>query len=103
MADQPVPISLSIPSSLLPLLSRAFLLSHPPSISNSSPFFFFLFLTMTRSRRAKQPPYTKKRRNERDKNATRVHLVTLPMSCLSCLLAGPHAIACDLPSFVAAR
>ena len=45
----------------------------------------------------------KKRTLNGTKNAMRVHLVTLPMSFPSCLLAGPHAIACDLPSFLAAR
>ena len=63
----------------------------------ASEAFSSLSLIMTRSRRAKQPSM------KGTEKATRVHLVTLPMSFPSCLLAGPHAIACDLPSFLAAR
>ena len=53
----------------------------------ASEVFSFLFLTVIR--RVKQPSMKGK------KIKTRVHLVTLSMSFPSCLLQGPHAIACE--------
>ena len=59
---------------------------------------FFLFSHYDTKSKCKRRPETNTERDK--KHATRVHLVTLPMILPSCLLAGPHAIACDLPSFI---
>ena len=71
------------------------------SVLETSWSLIFSFSHYDTKSKSKRRPETNTERDK--KNATRVHLVTLPMILPSCLLAGPHAIACDLHSFLAAR